>query len=446
MDKTRILLADDDITFCYLVKDLLMQNNYEVIAALNSEEAQNILQMQSFDIMMLDLCFPALGDGFNLLDYVKTHYPKIIILMISGSGNITDVVRAIKNGATDFIEKPIEPEHLLVRINNLNENLKREKQVKQLEYTAINMIGISQVMNNVFESIITASKYDRPVLITGETGVGKELAAQAIHRLSKLGLKDMVCLNCASIPKELFEAQLFGYEKGSFTGATDSFKGFFALAQDTTLFLDEISELPLGVQSKLLRVLSEGEVQHIGGKIGKTNSRIISATNKDLSKFIEDGNFREDLLYRLNTIQIYIPPLREHKEDIIPLAKHFADLFCQKNHIPPKEISNNALTWLTEQEWKGNIRELKNCIERAIIFSQKRILEQEDLLCLPITETDYKEQSQNLHDSVKKYETSLIKQYLEANDYNITRTAIQLGVDKSNLSKRIHALGIYIPK
>ncbi|HRT60013.1 MAG TPA: sigma-54 dependent transcriptional regulator [Candidatus Syntrophosphaera sp.] len=442
MDKTRILLADDDSVFCRLVGDLLQQNGYEVTLALDVQGARQALQRSVFDIMMLDLCFPALMDGFNLLDEVRERYPSITVLMISGSGHIPDVVRAIKQGAYDFIEKPIEPEHLLLRIGNLNTKILQERQMRHLEQAAIGMVGVSAQMGKVFSAISAAANFDSPVLVTGETGVGKELAVRAIHRLSKFGTQDLMSINCASVPKELFEAELFGYEKGAFTGAEKAFKGYFEFARNSSLFLDEVGELPAVVQAKLLRVLSEGEIQRIGGKVGISNARILSASNQDLQAAIQAGTFREDLYYRLNAIQIHIPPLRQRICDIAPLARHFVADFCQRNQQPPREISSRALDWMSEQKWEGNARELRSCVERALIFSDADVLGPEDFaehkLEIPNGETG----QVSLREQLRLCEASIISQSLQANDFNISRTAKQLGMDKSNLSKRIQALGL----
>lgn len=444
MDKFRILLADDDAVFCDLAGRMLGQKGYDVETAINSEQAKNILGKGEFDIMMLDLCFPEMQDGFALLEYVRQHYPQLVILMISGVGNTSDVVKAIKKGAMDFIEKPFELEHIIFRLEKLQNRLQMERHLKKLEHSAIGMVGVSPQMHKVFDDIIAAAKYDSPVLITGETGVGKELAAKAIHRLSPFSDKEFICINCASVPRDLFEAELFGYEKGAFTGAVSSFKGYFEFARNSSIFLDEVSQLPMQVQAKLLRVLSEGEVQRIGGKVEKMRARIISASNQDLHNAIDSGNFREDLYYRLNSIHIHIPPLRERREDIIPLAHHFLNDFCHRNQLLPKEISEDTANWLREQNWEGNAREIRSFMERAMIFSQGDFLETVDFNPFILDTEMPGDIPLNLRDSLKRYEAYIIRQQLEANNFNVSQTAKRLGMDKSNLSKKIHALGINI--
>jgi len=406
------------------------------------------LQSSNYDIMMLDMCFPALSDGFGLLEEVRQQWPRMLVLMISGSGHIPDAVQAIKYGAADFIEKPPEPEHLLLRLNALSGHLLREKQLKQARVAAIGMVGVSREMNAVFDGIIQASRFDNPVLITGETGVGKELAAHAIHRLSDYGDRNMLSINCASVPRELFEAELFGYTQGAFTGAVKEHKGFFEYAHNTSFFLDEVGELPLELQAKILRVISEGEMQKIGGDIRPVRTRIISASNRDLEQAVEQGTFRGDLFYRLNAIHIHIPPLRTRREDIPGLAQYFLNDFCSKQSITPKFLTPEAQSWLSQRKWKGNARELKHCVERAVIFTTSDYL---DVVDFTTAETSVRknysgERHLSMAEMVKAYEKQLIEFYLKENNYNVSQTAKHLDTDRSNLFKKIKQLNIQLPQ
>ncbi len=446
--KARILLADDDKVFCNLVSRVLKRNEYEVTSVNSVEEAQKALQSSNYDIMMLDMCFPALSDGFGLLEEVRQQWPRMLVLMISGSGHIPDAVQAIKYGAADFIEKPPEPEHLLLRLNALSGHLLREKQLKQARVAAIGMVGVSREMNAVFDGIIQASRFDNPVLITGETGVGKELAAHAIHRLSDYGDRNMLSINCASVPRELFEAELFGYTQGAFTGAVKEHKGFFEYAHNTSFFLDEVGELPLELQAKILRVISEGEMQKIGGDIRPVKTRIISASNRDLEQAVEQGTFRGDLFYRLNAIHIHIPPLRTRREDIPGLAQYFLNDFCAKQSITPKFLTPEAQSWLSQRKWKGNARELKHCVERAVIFTTSDYL---DVVDFTTAETSVRknysgERHLSMAEMVKAYEKQLIEFYLKENNYNVSQTAKHLDTDRSNLFKKIKQLNILLPQ
>ena len=438
MKDIRVLLADDDLIYCRFVTEILVNEGFLVQPANSVDQAMAALAGNQFHIMLLDMMFPALQDGFRLLDEVHENYPEIIILMVSGSGHIPEAVTAIKNGAYDFIQKPVSPDQIRLRMRNLAAYIESQMKVAAFAKTAIGMIGASSAMQLVFDNILRASRYDSPVLITGETGVGKELAAHAIHRLSSHGSKSMVCINCASVPKELFESELFGYEQGAFTGAVKNRKGYFEYANDNSLFLDEVTELPSSVQAKLLRVISEGEIQKLGGKIQKVNTRIIAASNRNLSTLLETGELREDLYYRLNAIQIVIPPLRERKDDVPALARFFCTDFCNRNNISPKEISFQAMNWLCEQEWRGNARELRSVIERGVIFAKNDHLTVADLL--GSDQKSYNPDNKDdtsLHTVVRQFEKSYIEYSLRAHNGNVTHTASALGIDKSNLFKKI---------
>ncbi|HOH47454.1 MAG TPA: sigma-54 dependent transcriptional regulator [Candidatus Cloacimonadota bacterium] len=438
MTRINLLLADDDQTFCKLAGDLLSREGFAVEKAYNVEEAGRHLSENFFPIVMLDMCLPELSDGFGLLDFIREHYPDTIVLMISGSGHIPDAVEAIKRGAYDFIEKPIAPDHLRQRIRNIAAFISSKQANLDMAKTAIGMVVESPAMQNVYANIIRTAAYDNPVLITGETGVGKELAAHAIHRLSRYKDRNMVCINCASIPKELFESELFGYEKGAFTGAVGDRKGYFEYAGDNSLFLDEISELPLEVQAKLLRVISEGEIQKLGGRIRQINTRIIAATNRNLTEMQNRGEFRSDLYYRLNAININIPPLRERKDDILQLATHFCTEFCNRNSKAPMQISFPALQWLYEQTWPGNVRELRSTIERGVIFATNDTLTVADLQGghSSLNEPPFETTSQ-LRQVLRNFERSYLQHSLNHYNGNVSQTAQALGIDKSNLFKKI---------
>lgn len=443
MSPIKVLIADDDLTFCMLVKDLLNRKGYNAQSATSVESCRNLLDTGQFDVLMQDMCFPALEDGFEMLSIAKTEHPDTIVMMISGEGNIPDAVAAIKSGASDFIEKPIEPDHLLLRLQTVVARLEMQKKISALSKTAIGMIGVSKAMNKVFDDIIVAAKYDCPVLIYGETGVGKELAARAVHRLHSNSNKEMVVINCGAIPKELVESELFGYEKGAFTGAIKQKKGYFELAEGTAVFLDEISELPLEAQVKLLRLLSEKEIQKVGGKVQKVNTRILSATNKDLRAMIQRGNFRDDLFYRLDTLSIQIPPLRERREDILPLATHFISQFCSEISKAPLTLLPQAALWLTEQAWHGNVRELRNAIYRGVVHATGGNITIANLQNREFNPGfDATRVEGNLKDAMHSYEKAFIIAALKRNSYNVSLTARELDLDRSNLFKKIKALEI----
>ncbi len=441
MGKIRILLADDDLVFLRLTTDLLTNAGYDVVSAAKMEGCEQILRNEKVDVMMLDMCFPALQDGFNTLSYVHDAYPELPILMISGSAHIPDAVSAIKNGAMDFIEKPLDTNHLLMKLKRLSDGISIKAQMHELRIAAIGMRGTSAPMEALFGEIIKASQFDCPVLISGETGVGKELAAHAIHRLSKYGAQSLISINCASVPKDLFEAELFGYEKGAFTGADKVKKGYFEYAHNNSFFMDEISQLPISVQAKLLRVVAEGEVQKLGGRVSKIKTRIISASNQDLFGLCEEGSFRKDLLYRLNTMHIVIPPLRQRIDDIPGLADYFVSEFCSRNFLPPKTISSSAKAWMCEQRWDGNIRELKNVVERGVIYSKSDTLSVVDFTT-PREAGFQDSKTSSLRSVLSSFEKAYIEHALIENEYNVRKTAEMLHMDKSNLFKKISSLGI----
>jgi len=443
MAEISILIADDDYMFCRLTADLIRAQGYQVDTASSCEEVRALLNAKDYDLMMQDMCFPALQDGFAMLEEAHAAFPRMSILMISGSGHIPDAVNAIKYGANDFIEKPIARDHLFIRLSRLSESIIMHRDLHNLQVSSIGMIGSSAPMLKLYDAIIQAAKYDVPVLISGETGVGKELAAKAIHRLSEHSAKDLVIVNCASIPHELFEAELFGYEKGAFTGAVGKHQGYFEYAENSSILLDEISELPMPEQAKLLRAISEQEIQKLGGKTKKVNTRIICASNQDLPQRIKDGDFRDDLYYRISSIVIDIPPLRHRPQDIIPLCEYFISSFCIRHQISPKTLAPSAAAWLMEQKYPGNVRELKNTVERALVFSQNDTLTVVDFT----TERNFEgNEAPTYRDIVQNFERRFLEQSLISHDLNISKTASYLKMDKSNLWKKISALGIDIPR
>ncbi len=444
MKRPVVLIADDDQVFCELMHSVISAAGYEVHTANGLDACINCLQQRRVDILFQDLCFPALSDGYEALDYAHEKHPETTVIMISGEGHIPDAVRALKCGAVDFIEKPIHPEHILAKIMAKESQIDLEESNKSLAIKAIGMVGTSQPMQIVYENIIRAARFDTPVLITGETGVGKELVARAIHKLSKVADKNLITVNCGAIPDDLIEAELFGYEQGAFTHAVKARKGFFEYADGSSIFLNEIGELPFHVQAKLLRVLSEGEVQKIGGERLNIKTRVICDTNRDLQQAIQDNLFREDLFYRISTMRIHVPPLRERIEDIPALANYFLDSFSAANNLPQKPITPQAMQWLSEQTWNGNVRELKNTIERGVINAKNDHITVVDLH--PDNERARKRQavinSSSFRHARQEFEKEFIISALARHNGNITQTAKAIEYDKSNLIKKMKKYGI----
>ena len=370
-----ILVVDDDIEFLKLISVMLKKLGHKVITKSNYQEALDILTYQSFDLILLDQYLDNIN-GIEVINKIKnlTDTP---IVIITAYGDIHDAIESIKKGAFHYILKPINIDELktiidkIYHLKNLNAQIEELKKLSDLH-----IVAKSKKMIDILEQARKIAPFDITVLITGETGTGKEILARYIHQKSKRNNNPFIPVNCGAIPRDLLESELFGYEKGAFTGADRKKKGLIEEADGGTLFLDEIGELPIDLQVKLLRVLEEGEIRPLGSvKPKKVDVRFIAATNKDLKKLIKEGKFREDLFYRLNAIHFYIPPLRERKEDIIPLAMFFIKVFSIKYAVEEKVLSKKAKDQLLNYHWPGNIRELKHVIEKAIITAKGKVID-----------------------------------------------------------------------
>ena len=371
----RILIIDDEAPIRSWVKDILEDEKYQVDEAGSGKEALQMLAEQDYSLILSDIRMPGM-DGHELLQQVKSQY-NIPMIMITGHGDIDDAVTAIKEGASDYIQKPFDLNRLIhtIRVVLDKESLKAEnKALKKAVSRQYEMVGESQAMMNVRDMIAKVAPTDARVLITGENGTGKELVARQLHELSQRRYGPFIEVNCAAIPSELIESQLFGHEKGSFTSAIKQRKGDFELADGGTLFLDEIGDMSLSAQAKVLRALQENKITRVGGeKEIPVNVRIVAATNKDLKKMIEDGTFREDLYHRLSVIVVNVPPLRERKDDIPLLIEHFASFIAQSMGKAAPRFTEEAIEELQQYQWTGNIRELHNIVERLIILSGNEV-------------------------------------------------------------------------
>jgi len=379
---TRILIIEDEIAIRNVLKNILFDENKQFIIdeAADGEVGLTMLSKHNYDLVICDIKMPKI-DGVEVLQTNMENGFDVPFVMISGHGDVNTAVECIKKGAFDYISKPPDLNRLLTTIRNaLNtKNLKTENKILRKKISSkYQMIGESDKIKKVKEIIEKIANTDARVLITGENGTGKELVAHAIHQKSKRHKIPMIEVNCAAIPSELIESELFGHEKGSFTSAHKQKKGKFELADQGTLFLDEIGDMSLSAQAKVLRALQENKIIRVGGeKEIEINVRIIAATNKDLKSEIEGNNFREDLLHRLSVIPITVPSLRERKDDIPILINHFIDLICHENGIVSKKIEKEAIKLLMNYEWPGNIRELRNVIERLIILSSETITKED---------------------------------------------------------------------
>lgn len=373
-NKGKILLVDDEINTLKVLSAILKQNGYEVSAVRTAEEALDKTMKQDFNIIITDFKLPGIS-GVGLLDALKERECKSPIVMLTAYGTIEKAVDAMKRGAFNYLTKPVNPDELLTVVREavekhmlFLENISLKSQLKE-RYSFKNIIGKSHVMQDIFNLIETISKSSANVLIMGESGTGKELIARAIYYESARANKPFIPIDCAAMPEQLLESELFGHEKGSFTSAYERKIGQVELANGGTIFLDEVGELSLNIQKKLLRFLQEREILRIGGKDRiKVDVRIIAATNKNLEKEVESGNFREDLFYRLNVVTINVPPLRERKEDIPLIANHFLIKFNEANKKAISSFEGETMRAFMEYDWPGNVRELANVIERAVIL------------------------------------------------------------------------------
>ncbi len=383
-EQKRLLIIDDEENMRHMLSVVTSKAGYQVTMAENGEQALAIQKKAPFPFILCDLKMPKM-DGLQFLKALPEDTVKPIVIMMSAYATIDDAVEAMKNGAYDFITKPFKTAEILLVLEKAcnhqelqKENLRLKARVRELQGSGKfeHIIAHSENMRTLLHLTEKVARYDTTVLITGESGTGKELIAKGIHRKSQRNNRPFIAVHCGSIPANLLESEFFGYVKGAFTGADTDRKGLFEEAESGTLFLDEIGELPLGLQVKLLRVLQEQEIRPVGSvKTKSTNVRVITATAKDMEREVEEGRFREDLFYRLNVLTLHLPPLRERKEDIPHLCTHFLTMLNKKMNLSIESVSQEAMGVLLSRDWRGNIRELKNCLERAAIVAEdKKIL------------------------------------------------------------------------
>lgn len=443
-----ILIVDDEPSIVQSLTGLLSDEGFTTLSAFNGYEALKLIETESPDLVMLDIWMPGI-DGIETLKEIKKDHPFLQVIIITGHGTIETAVKAIKLGAYDLIEKPLSIDKVIVAINNaLNyrrlEEENRYLRKKTLEKNSIT--GNSPAVITLKQQVAMAAPTDSWILITGENGVGKELVARTIHQLSHRADQPMIDVNCAAIPEELIESELFGHEKGAFTGATEKKRGKFELTGNGTIFLDEIGDMSLKTQAKILRVLQERQFQRVGGtRTIRIDFRVVAASNKDLEKEIESDHFREDLYYRLNVIPIYVPALKERITDIPLLVQTFLEENSRQTREKSKTMTEAALDLLNRYAWPGNVRELKNLVERLAIMVAKDIIDVDDLPAPynPETLSDTQSPLANLmsmegfRDARAVFEKTFIQSKLRENDENITRTAEAIGVDRSYLHKRL---------
>ncbi len=444
-----VLVVDDEKSVRDSLKMILEYERYDVQYAENGEQALKAVQSSHLDVVLLDVKMAGM-DGIEVLQRVRERKPDLPVIMISGHGTIETAVEATKLGAFDFLPKPLDRDKLLVTVRNaLNQaRLSQEKQkLEEAVEGKRQILGNSAKIKEVLDVIERVAPTDARVLITGENGTGKELVARAIHKKSKRADRPFVEVNCAAIPAELIESELFGHEKGSFTGATSQRIGKFEQSDGGTLFLDEIGDMSHASQAKVLRALEEAKIERVGGnKLILVDVRVVAATNKDIEAEIEKGNFRDDLYHRLNVIPIHVAPLRERRDDIPLLVKAFIEDVCSRNGLAKKTISDSALMELAKRDWPGNVRELRNAVERMVILSpgaevDSHVLESfgtasksesADLLNVSGTFQEFKERA----------EAAFIKKQLELHKWNISKTAEALDIQRSHLYTKMKRYGL----
>ena len=450
--KAKILVVDDEENIRKSLKMILEYEGYHFLEAADGESALSLIEETiDLDLILLDIKMPG-PSGLDILAELKKRPYAPEVIMISGQGTIQAAVEATKLGAFEFLEKPLHRDRVLLSIRNaLNQNTLRREclDLRKRAEKHYELVGQHPLMKQLWKEILKTAPTNATVLIHGESGTGKELIARAIHNHSLRAKEPFVQVNCAAIPEELIESELFGHEKGAFTGATERKMGKFEQADGGTIFLDEIGDMSLKTQSKVLRVLEEGEIQRVGSsKVSKVDVRVIAATNKDLKNEIAEGKFRDDLFFRLNVVPVHSPPLREKKEDIPLLIEYFSRNFAAENNFRPKQFSPETVAAMTKYPWKGNVRELRNVIERLLIMTEAETIGPKDLPESIRGATKAKlpgaAQAKTLKDYREMAEKEFILAKLEKNGWNISQTAREIDTPRSNLYKKLAQYGIKI--
>ena len=457
--KARILVIDDEAEIRRSVRMILEYEGYDVQEASSGPEGLALIEREAPDLVFMDIRMPGL-DGLEALQRIRQINDALPVVIISGHGTVSTAVEATKLGAFDFIEKPLASERVLVTIRNALDSTRLQDENRSLKRAVearYQMVGESPSLRGIWDSIKRAAPTNATVLLLGESGAGKELVARSIHRNSLRSRERFVQVNCAAIPEELIESELFGHEKGSFTGATEKQIGKFEQADRGTIFLDEVGDMSAKTQAKVLRVLQEGEVERLGSaRTIKVDVRVIAATNKDLEAEIERGTFREDLYFRLSVIPIKVPPLRERREDIPALVRHFADLFGRENNRRPQRFTPAALEFMQKARWKGNVRELRNTVERLLIMTPGDVIDVDDLR--DVVRPDVKPAAASVEagaggppnhlspNTLREFKESAERRFLveklRENAWNISKTAEVIGTPRSNLYKKLEQYAI----
>ncbi len=446
--KPQILLADDESTFRETFTKVLEEEGFAVTSVCDGREATAAIMRQPYAVAILDIQMPG-SDGISVLREITAIRPQTRTIMVTAYGTVEMAVEAIKLGACDYVMKPVNFDEMLTKIRQHLRYVELEAENQKLRdelngrFDISQIIGETRVMKQVFETVRKVAPTRSNVLITGESGTGKELVAHAIHALSMINGGRFIAVNCSAIPETLLESELFGHKRGSFTSAFEDKKGLFETARGGTLFLDEIGHMSQGCQVKLLRAVEQRQILPVGSTTPvDINLRLIAATNRDLAEEIKEGRFREDLFYRLNVVGIHLPALRERREDIPLLVRHFVKRYNAEMGKHCTGVSDDVMKMLTDHDWRGNVRELQNVIERAVIFAESEVIELTDIGFTSSGPTTDTEDREGLQASVRAYEKEQIYRALAKYDWDKTETAKALGIGVSSLYRKIDELGI----
>jgi len=451
MARARVLIVDDDPGTLASLSRAFALEGYTALTASSARKALERLAAEDVDAVLSDVVMPEM-DGLEFLAEVRKRAPEVPVVLMSGQATVETAVKATRLGALDFVEKPVGLDRLFLTLRNALRLDRLEKENRELQLywrDELSLIGETAAMGALRTRIERAAPSDVPILILGENGTGKELVARAVHDLSPRRAQPFVKLNCAAVPAELVESELFGHEKGAFSGAVAPRRGRFEEADGGTLFLDEIGDMPAAMQAKLLRVLQDGELMRVGGAGSvHVDVRLITATNRSLEALLADGRFREDLYYRINTVEVRTPPLRERRDDIPALAAHFAKAACARNHWRPRAFSQEALALLREQPWRGNVRELRNTVERVLILSSDDPIGSADVRSALPSSTGARPAAVpaegTLRELADTFEREVIRERLRLTGGHVTNAAKSLGLERSHLYKKCKQLGIEI--
>jgi len=443
----RALIVDDDPHIRESLREILEHDGYVALEAGDGKTALDLLNQERIDLLLLDLELPRVS-GMSVLQEIADRRLDIPVVIISGYGSVPKAVSTMKLGAYDFIEKPLDAQKTLLTARSaLEQQSRRRERVRSLReaWDRYGMVGSAPAMQRVYQSIDRAAATQAKVLLVGETGTGKEIVARAIHRNSSRADQPFVAVNCAAIPETLIESELFGHVEGAFTGAHRPHRGKFEQADGGTLFLDEIGDMSLMTQAKVLRALESGEIHRVGGeKLVNVDVRLVAATNKDLGREVDEGNFREDLFYRLSVITIHTPPLRERRNDIPELVRHFLGLYSEENGMGSRELTSAAMSLLVERDWPGNVRELGNAVERLVVLGESPLIDAREVRAALRTNVFEDEELSfaSLREAREQFEREFITASLVAHEWKIQETANALEINRSHLWKKMKQLGI----